>query len=161
MKKSPQESFKKFKGNVKTLSLSTLTDEAKPNISYAPFIEDENGSFYLFLSQLASHTQDLLTHPVASILLLEDEQDARQLFARQRISYQCQVEVVATEDNTYEELLEQFQQRFGKVIELLGSLPDFKLFRLSPYEGRYVKGFGKAFELTGPNLTELQHIDAN
>jgi putative heme iron utilization protein len=161
MKKSSQTSFHEFKSSVKTLSLSTLTEEAKPNISYAPFIEDENGIFYLFLSQLASHTQDLLTHPLASVLLMQDEQDTRQLFARQRISYQCLVEVVEKDDGKYSQLLKQFESRFGSIMELLNSLPDFILFRLTPQQGRYVMGFGKAYTLTGENLTELEHIEAS
>lgn len=162
MKQSPQQTFLEFKSSVKTLSLSTLTDEAKPNISYAPFIEDNNGNFYLFLSQLASHTQDLLTHPIASILLMQDEQDTRQLFARQRVSYQCHVEIVEKDDGEngeYTQLLKQFEKRFGSIMELLNSLPDFTLFRLTPLQGRYVIGFGKAYILTGENLTELEHID--
>ena len=67
MSKSLEQDFIKFKASVKTLSLSTLTEEGRPNISYAPFIEDGHGHFYLFLSQLASHTQDLLKQPIASI----------------------------------------------------------------------------------------------
>ncbi|MEE9327577.1 MAG: pyridoxamine 5'-phosphate oxidase family protein [Cocleimonas sp.] len=162
MKKSLQESFKEFKSSVQTLSLSTLTEEAKPNISYAPFIEDDNGNFYLFLSQLASHTQDLQLHSIASILLMQDEQDTRQLFARQRVSYQCHVEIVEKdndESGEYTQLLKQFEKRFGSIMELLNSLPDFILFRLTPQQGRYVIGFGKAYTLTGKHLTELEHID--
>ena len=155
----PQDAFLKLKEGVKTLVLSTLTEEAKPNVSYAPFVEDSHGNFYLFLSQIAAHTQDLLSHPTTSVMLIEDEQDSCQIFARQRISYQCQVDVVFPDDPDYETMLNLLQLRFGNIIELLTSLPDFILFKLHPYHGEYVMGFGKAYHLEGDDLTELVHID--
>jgi putative heme iron utilization protein len=160
MSNSPEQDFVTFKAKIKTLSLSTLTATGRPNISYAPFIEDENGCFYLFLSQLASHTQDLLNQPMASILLIEDEQDARQLFARRRISYDCDVSIVQSGEACYSDRLDKFEQSFGSIIPLLRSLPDFILFKLTPTEGRYVQGFGKAYQLTGEHLTELEHVSA-
>jgi putative heme iron utilization protein len=153
-----KESFANFKQSVKTLQLSTLTTEGKPNASYSPFVTDEQGNFYIFISQLASHTQDLLANPQASILLIQDEAETRQIFARRRISYQCTVEIINKESSEYTPMLDAMQERFGNVVELLRTLPDFILFRLTPYEGQYVKGFGKAYKLVGEGLLELEHI---
>jgi putative heme iron utilization protein len=155
-KQSLEESFADFKQSVKTLQLSTLTATGKPNASYSPFVTDEQGSFFIFVSQLASHTQDLLTNPKASILLIQDEVEARQIFARQRISYQCGVEIINEESNEYIPMLDAMQKRFGNVVDLLRTLPDFILFRLTPCEGQYVKGFGKAYKLVGEGLLELE-----
>lgn len=157
-KQSLEESFANFKQSVKTLQLSTLTAEGKPNASYSPFVTDEQGNFYIFVSQLASHTQDLLDNPQASILLVQDEAEARQIFARKRISYQCNVEVVTDESSDYLSMLNAMEDRFGNVVELLRTLPDFILFRLKPYQGQYVKGFGKAYKLVGNGLLDLEHI---
>jgi hypothetical protein len=93
-------------------------------------------------------------------LLVEDEQDSRQLFARQRVSYDCDVSTVSRDEPEYDVLLDKFQQRFGNVIDLLRSLPDFILFKLRPYQGRYVVGFGKAYQLSGDVLMTLEHIDS-
>ena len=159
---NPKETFLSFKESVLTLNLSTLDEQAKAKprtrASYAPFVEDDNGNFYIFVSQLASHTQDLQLNPEASILLLQDEQDTRQIFARQRISYQCNVKTIPPEDEEYPRILERMEQRFGNIIDLLKTLPDFVLFQLTPYEGLYVKGFGKAYKLVGDNLLELEHV---
>ena len=168
MNNSPEQDFVKFRASVKTLSLSTLTEARRPNISYAPFIEDENGFFYLFLSQLASHTQDLLNYtinqplklPSASIMLMEDEQDSRQLFARQRITYQCDISILQPDDTSYSDILDNFENTFGSIIPLLRNLPDFILFKLTPTEGRYVQGFGKAYQLAGEGLSKLEHISS-
>ena len=158
-KTTPQESFVHFKQTIKTLLLSTIDKDGKPNTSYSPFICDEEGNFYIFVSQLASHTQDLLDNPDVSILLIEDETQTRQIYARQRVSYHCRVEVVTQDNSDYQASLNALEKRFGSVVELLRTLPDFTLFRLSPYQGQYVKGFGKAYKLTGDNLLLLEHIN--
>ncbi len=159
MKQTPKDSFQKLKEEIQTLSISTITSEGKPNASYAPFIMDDEGSIYIFVSGLASHTQDLLANPIASVLLMRDEQESRQIFARQRASYQCDVEVVSNEEADFAIMLDKLEERFGKVVELLRGLPDFILFRLRPYKGQFVMGFGKAYTLTGEGLLELEHIN--
>ncbi len=153
-----EESFTNFKQSVKTLQLATLTPEGKPNASYSPFVIDEQGNFYIFVSQLASHTQDLLANPQASILLIQDEAESKQIFARRRISYQCDVEIVGDESSDYIPMLDALENRFGTIVELLRTLPDFILFRLKPTQGQYVKGFGKAYKLVGDGLLKLEHI---
>jgi putative heme iron utilization protein len=157
-KQTLQESFIAFKQSVKTLQLATMTLAGKPNGSYSPFVMDEQGNFYIFVSQLASHTQDLLANPQASVLLIQDEAETRQIFARRRISYQCDVERVSVENADYESMLDAMELRFGNVLQVLRGLPDFILFRLRPFQGQYVKGFGKAYKLTGEGLLGLEHI---
>ena len=39
------------------------------------------------------------------------------------------------------------QEKFGETIELLRSLPDFHLLALTPVNGKYVAGFGKAYSI--------------
>jgi len=158
-KESLEESFANFKQSIKTLQLSSITSEGKPNASYSPFVVDKQGNFYIFVSQLASHTQDLLANPQASILLIQDEAETRQIFARRRISYQCDVEIVDDESSDYAKMLEALEERFGNMVELLRTLPDFILFKLTPTQGQYVKGFGKAYKLIGKGLLELEHIN--
>jgi len=159
MNDSTNNSFAALKQEVTCLHLSTITNESKPNSSYAPFVMDTEGNFYIFVSGLASHTQDLLANPSASVLLMQDEQDTRQIFARQRASYQCDVEVVSDNEADYAIMLDKLEARFGNVVELLRGLPDFILFRLRPYKGQFVMGFGKAYTLTGEGLLELEHIN--
>jgi putative heme iron utilization protein len=158
MSKSPDEEFKKLLNKVQTLHLSSLKENGSPNISYAPFTKDEQGNYYIFISQLAAHTQDLLINPQVSIMLSEDEQDVRQIFARTRVSYDCHVETVDPSEMIYVDMLDQMQNQFGKVLELLRSLPDFILFRLVPEQGRFVMGFGQAYDLAGEGLQELQQV---
>ena len=158
MFESPEDTFAHLKKNVKTLQLSTLSAEGRPNASYSPFVTDDKGNFYIFVSQLSGHTQDLLTNSEASVLLIQDESDTEQMFSRQQISYQCGVEVVTIASKAYEPMLTALAQRFGDVLKTLRAKPEFILFRLHPYNDQYIKGLGKTYNLTGENLLELKQI---
>ncbi len=158
MSKNPEETLGQLLNQAKTLQLATLDALGEPSISYAPFVQDDAGHFYIFVSLLSNHTQEMLQHPQLSILLIEDEQDARQIFARTRASYRCTAQVVERAAVEYAPLLDAMEVRFGNVMGLLRGLGDFVMFRLVPQSGRFVMGFGQAFVLAGEGLRELQHI---
>lgn len=157
---NPQVQLQQLISHCQTLQLASLTPTGHPAISYAPFIQDSQGNFYIFISQLATHTQDLLAQPKAAIMLIADEQDTRQIFARTRVSYECEAFAIQRHAPEYPALLDAMQARFGEVVGLLRGLGDFVLFKLKPTAGRFVMGFGQAFQLTGHNLQTLQPIDA-
>ncbi len=158
MSKNPEETLGQLLERAKTLQLATLDAVGEPSISYAPFVQDDAGNFYIFVSRLSRHTQEILQHPQLSVLLIEDEQAARQIFARTRVTYRCAAAVVAREAAEYAPLLDAMEARFGNVVGLLRGLGDFVMFRLVPQSGRFVMGFGQAFVLAGAGLRELQHI---
>ncbi|MEM7400215.1 MAG: pyridoxamine 5'-phosphate oxidase family protein [Pseudomonadota bacterium] len=134
-------------GAQRTLHLATRAPSGEPEASYAPFIVDEGGNFYIFVSRLSRHTRNLLEQPGLSVLLIEPEAKAQQIFARKRLSYHCVAEVIARDDPEWTARLNQFEARFGAIIEMLRSLDDFVLFRLVPKHGSFVKGFGQAYTI--------------
>lgn len=145
------EEIKLFRQQQKTLILASQSPENQPLASYAPFIEDNEGCFYLLLSGLASHSINLQHHQSAqsmlSVLLIEDEQTARNLFARKRLNYSCQVTVWSRKHPQWQEKITLLKEKFGKTIEVLAGLGDFNLYCLRPIQGHYVRGFGQAYEL--------------
>lgn len=141
-----------------TIQMATLSAHGLPAISYAPFVRDTAGGFYIFVSGLASHTQDLLRNPHVAVMLIADEQASRQIFARTRATWQCIAELVGRDEVIFAQMLDALESRFGSVVKLLRGLGDFTLFRLQPQSGRFVMGFGQAFELTGEGLQTLQSI---
>lgn len=145
------EEIRCFRQQQKTLILASQSPDNHPLASYAPFIEDDEGNFYLLLSGLASHSINLQNHQsehtTLSILLIEDEQTARNLFARKRLNYTCQVTSWSKKHPQWQGKIAELQEKFGKTIEVLAALSDFKLYCLSPIKGQYVRGFGQAYEL--------------
>ena len=61
-------------------------------------------------------------------------------------------------DSKYENALDLLMERFGNVVGVLRSLPDFVLFQLKPKSGRFVTGFGQAYDLVGDHLDQLVHV---
>ena len=75
----------------RSLQLATLGEDSLPYASYAPFASDED-SLYVILSDMALHGLNLIAEPRASVLIIEDEDSAAELFARRRVSYQIVAE---------------------------------------------------------------------
>ena len=152
-----KQTFASLLKSCNTLQLATLSMANEPEASYAPYLY-EDGSYYIFVSELASHTQNLRHHSQASIMLIESEADARNAFARKRFTAQCKVDEILRDAGQYEALVDKLELRFGSTIGMLRTLPDFHLLELQPQQGRLVIGFGKAFELDGDQLARLARI---
>jgi len=141
------EAYRQLIDAQQTLLLSTCSTNLQPDISYAPFVRDEQGHFYIFISELAKHTLNLLQNPKASALFIEPEAGCRNLFARARVVFQCRVRAIAPGEPGHDHRLQALENKFGTVVALLRTLPDFHLIELTPETGQYVAGFGKAYAI--------------
>ncbi len=130
-----------------TLLLSTASVTGIPDLSYAPFVRDESGCFYVFISELAAHTDNLLSNPQASVMFVRPESESNNLFARERAIFDCSVKKIDRSDDGYSTQLMALQNQFGEIVGVLRSLSDFHLFALAPISGRYVAGFGQAYTI--------------
>lgn len=138
--------------------LATLGAAGNPEASYAPCVRHD-GDYYLFLSALSAHTGNLMRDDRIGILLLDEAGASPNPFARPRVSLRGRIEIVAREAALFSAVLADFRQRFGEIVQMLESLPDFTLFRIRPESGTYIRGFGQAYALTGERLERLQHVD--
>ena len=130
----------------RSLLLATSNSEADAEISYAPYVRIE-AVFYIFVSELARHTGNMLRSRRASVMFIQPEAEAPNLFARQRLIFACRVAEIRADDARYTPVLETMQQACGDVVGLLSTLTDFHLLALTPQQGQYVAGFGKAYTL--------------
>ena len=129
-----------------TVLIASNSADGTPNASYTPYISDSEHALYIFVSRLATHTDNLLNSGQASVLFIRNEDQSPNLFARQRLIYQCSVAEIPASSPRYPPLLEQMSKRFGAIINTLRQLPDFHLLQLIPTSGRYIEGFGKAYQ---------------
>jgi len=155
--KDPSQVCEALKLRMRTLQLATLNEQNEPHCGYTPFIFDGK-DMIVFISQLAVHTKDLMVKPKLGTMLIDDEQDSNNLFARCRVRYQCDAVVIPPGDDQYVALLDRYQDRHGKVVKLIRQLPDFILFRLVPTSGVLVIGFGDAYRIEGSNMDEFVHV---
>lgn len=150
-----------FRSHFSVIFLATVDADGQPESSHAPFVMDDQGSFYVLISGLARHTRNLMVNPQASALLLEEAGDRSNPFALKRLQYTCEAQVIGRDSDPdgRERILAMMRERFGRVIETLSALGDFQLVRLRPIAGKYVKGFAKTYTLTGEELGNIAHVN--
>ena len=143
-----------FLGRFSSVILATVTDSGEPLCSYAPCIND-GSHYYVYVSSLAQHAHTL-PNGQASLLFIENEEQAKNVFARRRLSLDCRTSIVDRQSADHERLLDRMEAAHGSTLKLLRSLPDFILFSLTPGDARFVTGFGAAYDFSGvlPQLLE-------
>lgn len=144
-KEEHTQNYRRLIQNQKTLLLATVSNQSEPECSYAPYIKDQDNVFYIFVSELATHTKNMLQTSKSSVMFIKPEQETKNFFVRERVIFDCQVNEIQQQDEQYVEQLDKMTEQFGETVELLRSLPDFHLLALTPVKGKYVAGFGKAF----------------
>ncbi|WP_070968884.1 heme utilization protein HutZ [Vibrio sonorensis] len=149
---------KAFRQQRRTLQLATIDEEGRPNVSYAPFVQNQHG-FFVLISKIARHARNLQTNPNASIMMIEDEDSAKLLFARKRLTFDATASIVERESEQWLAIIEQMQNRFGSIIEELSQFQDFILFQLTAEKGLYVKGFGQAYSVSANDTVDFVHLD--
>lgn len=170
----PAPALAALRESAQSVQLATIDASGEPHCGYTPFAFDTRipgegagekagaGALVIFVSRLALHTRDLIETRRCGAMLIADESASAQIFARTRVSYQCDVDRVERDRivdgvTERERLLNVLQQRHGRMIGLLRRLGDFELFRLVPTSGQFVMGFGKAYRLRGDALDRFEH----
>ncbi|OCH69285.1 heme utilization protein HutZ [Vibrio splendidus] len=149
--------IKEFRQERRTLQLATVDEEGRPNVSYAPFVQNQEGYFVL-ISDIARHARNLKANPQVSLMMIEDEETSKQLYARKRLTFDAQASVVERETELWTQVIGQMQERFGEIIDGLSQLQDFSLFNLKAENGLFVKGFGQAYQVSGDDLVDFVHL---
>jgi len=145
--------------NMKSIILSTICDRNTPNSSYAPSIRGGNGDFYVYVSELSKHTRNILQNSRISAMIIEDESKADNLFARKRLTMDCNAQKIERGVDEWEETLNEMRSKLGDTIKFLKDMTDFHLFKLVPINGLLVYGFGKAFKFKDGNLDSFSHLN--
>ncbi len=150
------EESKSFMNQFATLHLASCDHSGQPEASYAPYIRD-GMEFYVYVSKLSKHTENIEQNPKVSFLFIAAEQDSKQLFARQRLTFTAEALLIARDSEKWLAIMDRFAEKFGNIIEMLRDLQDFRLFALTPKEGNYVRGFAQAYRLSGDMLDDIKH----
>jgi putative heme iron utilization protein len=148
-----------FLAGFRSLVMATVSAEGVPDASYAPFVRIDDNAFYVNLSDLSTHTGNLLATPSVSVMFLQAEEHSKQLFARKRLGFDGDAEVVPRDSPLWGRIMDLFEHKFGEVVELIRPLEDFKLFRIQPRRGVFVRGFAQAFPVEGPELEQLRSVN--
>lgn len=137
-----------FTDDIESMMLSTVDENGKPFASYAPFVEDENGHYYICVSGYVPHSKNMNATKKAAIMFIEDEQNAAHPFGRKRLYFDADVEMFSENDERKEKIAKLFEEKFNGKVSFMLSMPDFRIYKFTPKNGSIVLGFGAAFHVS-------------
>lgn len=129
---------------VHTIILSTITKTGEVDTSYSPYFFDGN-DYYILISNLAPHGQNIKANSNISFLIIDDECNTKNIYARRRLSFHATTTIVARQSELFNTIIERLAKRVSKMVYMLAEMKDFNLYKISPTVGRLVLGFGKTY----------------
>jgi len=151
---------REFLHGFSSLLLASTDDAGGPEISYSPFILSHD-AFFILVSELSGHTANLRQQQQASVMFIENESEAANIYTRRRLIIQCSAREHCRTDTCWASLLPLFRERFGETISVIETLADFVLMELQPVNGRWITGFGQAFSFDQLDFVNAHHIGPN
>ncbi len=132
-------------------SLATLHKGA-PAVSMVPFALLPDGTgFVIHVSQLATHTQDMLHNPAVALLVTAPLAVGDSPLALPRASLQGQARPYQPDSAGHAQAREAYLAKLPDA-EPLFSFGDFSLFVIEPESLRWVAGFGRAMSVVGERM---------
>jgi putative heme iron utilization protein len=138
-------------------TLGTL-HEGEPNLAMVAYAFPEDFSaFYIHVSKLGKHTRDMETNPRVSLLIAQEDDHRADPQTLARVSLQAIAEVLPRGASDYSLIKTRYLRRFPEA-EHLFSLGDFNIWKITPKSGRFVAGFGRAFNLVPEALLKVSTL---
>jgi putative heme iron utilization protein len=133
--------------NSRVASLGTLHDGA-PFVSMVLTAPDPTHSvWFIHVSRLSGHTQDLLKDPRVSLMLAmpdTGEKDPQQLARLTLTGDATELENGSDEEASAKEI---YLGKFPHMADIVAQLGDFSFWVIRPKSARFVGGFARAFTL--------------
>jgi putative heme iron utilization protein len=147
MDSSQAQALRALLENEQVAALGTL-HKGEPAVSMVPFALLPRGQgFVIHVSQLATHTKDMLASPAVSLLVLGARAAEVSVRALPRVSIQGTARQCLGTDSAYQEARQVYLARFPDSEELFG-FADFSLFVIAVRSARFVAGFAQAMSVT-------------
>lgn len=144
-------SLKQLIRKERVAALATLRDCA-PHASMTLFLAaDDYSAFYIHVSRLAWHTQDLLKDPRVALLMTDADDGRDDPFTLRRLTLRAKASRIANDAAEFGFLKSAWLGRFP-MQSINFELADFNFWRLAPLDARYVAGYGRIMNLSAADL---------
>lgn len=151
IKKEVEEFIQSFKSVI----LGTISKSGEIDVTYAPHLKID-GEHYIYISEIGDHYNNLIENQQKfEIMFLEDEKDAITAIARKRARFNVTAEFLSRDRENFEKIMDIFEKNIGEAFKIIRKMEDFHLVKLNILDGRYVKGFGKAYLLKDGKITQM------
>jgi putative heme iron utilization protein len=157
MDEQSEQTLARLIRETRVAALSTLHDGG-PNLAMVAYSFAEDFSvFYIYVSRLGKHTTDMENDPRVSLLITETDDRRADPQTLARASIRGTAEILPRTDPGYAQVKQNYLERFPEA-EQLFSLGDFNFWKITPKGGRYVAGFGRAFNLVPEALVKVSTL---
>jgi putative heme iron utilization protein len=131
--------------------LGTLRNAA-PMVSMTLYMSEHDFSaFYVHVSRLAWHTQDMLQDARVALSVAETDDRRADPFTLMRVTVRGEALNVSNEDREFSRLKHAWLERFPEQAVNF-DLADFSFWRIKPRDARFVAGFGRIHNLSSAEL---------
>jgi putative heme iron utilization protein len=131
--------------------LATLRGGA-PMASMTLYLADQGfGAFYVHVSRLAWHTQDMLQDPRVALSVAETDDGRADPFTLMRATIRGNAEQILQENLA---LKSSWLKRFPEQAVNF-ELADFSFWKIVPRDARFVAGFGRIHNLSATELASI------
>jgi len=128
--------------------LATLRDAA-PMVSMTLYMPERDFSaFYVHVSRLAWHTQDMQRDPRVALSISERDDGRADPFTLMRVTLRGEAEQIS--GGPREAWLARFPEQ-----EINFRLADFSFWKITPRNARFVAGFGRIYNVSAAELKTL------
>jgi putative heme iron utilization protein len=128
--------------------LATLRSGA-PMVSMTLYLpEADLSAFYVHVSRLAWHTQDMLHDPRVALSISENDDGRADPFTLMRVSVRG--EALQLKEGPKDAWLERFPEQ-----AINFQLADFSFWKIIPRDARFVAGFGRIHNLSAADLKSV------
>jgi len=157
MDSTSQQTLARLIRSTRIAALGTL-HEGEPNLAMVAYaFADDFSAFYIDISKLGKHTTDMENDPRVRLLITETDDHRLDPQTLRRVSLRGMAEILPRADPGYAQVKSIYLARFPEA-EQLFSLGDFNLWKIMPRGGRFVAGFGRAFNLVPEALKTISSL---
>jgi putative heme iron utilization protein len=136
--------------NERIAHLATLRGGA-PMASMTLYLADEAfTAFYVHVSRLAWHTQDMLQDPRVALSIAETDDRRADPFTLMRVSIRGSAAQLDQDPHLKGRWLQRFPQQ-----AINFELADFSFWKIAPRDARFVAGFGRIHNLSAAELASI------
>ena len=146
---SVEKEIKEFALSFGSVVLASQNPKNEVLATYAPVIH-YNDKFFIYISEVSEHYASIKNHPNnIEMMFLEDESKAKSVILRKRLRYRVSARFIERESSEFDSVFDQFIAQSGGSggIKTIRNMTDFHMIELIPNKGRFVKGFGQAYDI--------------
>jgi putative heme iron utilization protein len=129
-----------------SMTLFMTESDLKSNRSSGGF-----SAFYIHVSRLAWHTQDLLSDGRCALSIAETDDGRADPFTLARVTIRGAALHIQNQDPVVPDLRIAWLSRFPEQ-EINFELADFSFWRIAPADARFIAGFGRIYNLSADAL---------